>query len=94
MTENSYRKAPDVVVRRTAGEVILVPVRGSLAELQQIFVLNPVGECIWNALDGEATGKSLIQAVVDRFEVDWNRASFDVNEFIQTLHALGLLEVN
>ena len=50
-----YARTPDIVPRQIAGDTILVAVRGELARLERIFVLNTVGEYVWAVLDGKKT---------------------------------------
>lgn len=91
--EKIYRQMPDVVTRKIAGEVFLVPVRGKLADLQQLFVLNRVGECVWEHLDGSRTREEMVTLIFDQFEVDEERAGADFDEFLARLREAGLVEV-
>ena len=77
-----FSRLPDIVPREIAGETILVPVRGELARLDRIFVLNSLGEFIWHALDGHATIAEISAAIVDAFEVDADVANDDLIEFV------------
>lgn len=87
-----FQRSPDVVRREIAGEVILVPVRGKVADLQNLYVLNPVADCIWEHLDGDRTPGDITAAVVERFEVAWDEAASDVDEFVDRLREAGLVE--
>jgi hypothetical protein len=88
----AFRQARDVVRRRIADEVFLVPVRGRLAEIKRMFVLNPVGECIWDHLDGTRSRDEIVAAVLERFDVDKLQAASDVDEFLAELEGLDLAE--
>jgi hypothetical protein len=85
-----YRRTDQVVRREIAGEVLLVPVRGELAQLQQMFVLNPVGEFIWSRLDGERGVEALVAELVDAFEVSAEQAHSDIEAFLSRLSEAGL----
>lgn len=87
-----YRKRDGVLARRIAGEAMLVPIRGELARLQCIFSLTPVGEFIWEKLDGQRTHFELLNAVVAEFEVDAPTAEADLSEFVASLLAEDLVE--
>ena len=50
-----FIKNEEVISRKIAGETILVPVRGRLADMRRIFTLNPVAEYIWHRIDGKNT---------------------------------------
>jgi hypothetical protein len=86
------RRIQDVVVREIAAEVFLVPIRGRLADLDELFVLNSVGQWVWKRLDGTVSAAELAEEVSARFEVEVDEARYDVTAFIDELEAAGLLE--
>ena len=86
------RRLQDVIVREIAGEVFLVPIRGRLADLQELFVLNDVGEWVWQHLDGAFSADELADGLADAFEVTSEDALADVEAFLGELHEAGLLE--
>ncbi len=86
-----FRQRQEMVTREIAGEVILVPVSGKLAQLQQIFVLNPVGAYIWGQLDGERDLAAIRQGLVDSFEVATPEAEADLFEYLGALEGAGLV---
>lgn len=73
---------------RIGGELVLVPLDGSGADLDRVLNLNEVGAFIWERLDGVATGADVVEAVVARFEVEHAAAEADYLEFIGRLVAL------
>ena len=85
-----YRRQTDIVPRVIAGDTILVPVRGELARLDRIFVLNAVGEHIWDMLTGEHDVGAITESVVEAFEIDRPTAASDVAEFLADLEEAGL----
>jgi hypothetical protein len=88
----SPRRIQEVVVREIAGEVFLVPIRGRLADMDELFVMNSIGQFIWRRLDGNASAADLTEAVSASFEVQFDEAHSDVVAFIAELEAAGLLE--
>ena len=86
-----FRPQPDIMPREIAGETILVPVRGELAQMRQIFVLNPVAEYIWKNLDGERSAALILSGIVESFAVDEDTARTDMLEFLAELEAAGLI---
>jgi hypothetical protein len=86
-----FRRLPDIVPREIAGETLLVPVRGELAQMKQIFVLNPVAEHIWHNLDGSRSAESIVSDVVKDFEIDEETARSDLLEFLAELEEAGLI---
>ncbi|MBI9082900.1 MAG: PqqD family protein [Desulfobacterales bacterium] len=88
MKEKTYDKRPDIIFREVAGENLLVPIRGDLADMRRIFSINAVGGCVWELLDGQRSMKRIVEAVCDRFDApDPDQVKADVLAFVS-----GLLE--
>lgn len=91
MTTKIFNRRTDVVFREVAGENLLVPIRGELADLQRIFSVNAVGGCIWELLDGRRSLAAVTDAVCRRFDgFDPARVESDVADFVQDLVAAKL----
>jgi hypothetical protein len=88
-----YARVPDIVPRQIAGDTILVAVRGELARLERLHVLNTVGEHIWGLLDGRRTVAEVSADVIKTFDVDDATAIEDVTEFLADLEDAGLATV-
>jgi len=81
----------DVVSRKIAGELFLVPVKGRMADMENIFTLTAVAEYIWERLDGRKSLDEILNNVVDRFDVEHEQAESDIREFIVELMGAGLI---
>jgi hypothetical protein len=77
------------VTRRIAGETILVPVTGHVAELDSIYTLNEVGSFIWHLIDGRRSARAIAEAVSAEYDVSLEQALLDVDELLTTLEAKG-----
>lgn len=86
-----YSPAPGVVLREVAGERLLIPVKGHIADLRIIYSLDEVGACIWNTLCDGGDMEDIVAAVTAEFEVEQNDCRHDVMEFMERLYASGLL---
>lgn len=53
---------------------------------------NPSGAMLWRALAGGATRDSLVEMLVDAFDVDAGTAGRDVDRYLADLESRGLLE--
>ena len=89
--EKVYRKSPDIVARKIAGELLLVPVKGKIADMKRIFALSPVGEMIWQELDAQKNLNDIRDQVVSCFDVTAEKAMTDIEEFIAELVQAGLI---
>ncbi len=87
-----YCKKEEVVSREIAGETILVPVHGKLADMQKIFSLNQTAEYIWQNLSGEKKLNDILEGVLSQFDVNKNKAEKDILEFITELISANLIE--
>jgi methyltransferase-like protein len=80
-----------MVGRRIGDEYVLVPLAGRGADLDSILNLNRVAAFVWEQLDGKRTGAAVVDAVVERFEVERERAEKDTIELLDTLLELAAI---
>lgn len=93
MAEGAILRVADAIVRRdVAGETFLVPIRGHVADLQELFIVNELGGWLWDRLDGRRRVDDLVADVVSEFEVSEQQARQDVSLFVQQLTEAGLIE--
>lgn len=89
-TSGRYRRAKDVVLRRIAGETLLVPICNRLADLACVYVLHGSGEFLWERMDGTRSREDLVRELVDQYEVPESEAGADVDAFLAELAEAGL----
>lgn len=89
--EKRYAHAPDVIDREIAGEVILVPIRDNVGDLEHIYTLNETAAWIWALLDGTRTLADVRQAMVAEFEVEDEQAGTDLLALVEELSGLGVI---
>ena len=87
-----FRRRDRIAGRRIAGESFLIPVCGKPVDMENIFVLNPLADFIWQRLDGEHTLETVIADIVGEYEVQREQASADAFELIDRLLANNLIE--
>lgn len=80
----------DIVSRNIAGETILVPIRGNLADMQNIFTINKIGAFIWERLDGKRPLSETLESLLDHFDVSSQEAQNDILVFIAQVLETGL----
>ncbi|MGD9874952.1 MAG: PqqD family protein [Kiritimatiellia bacterium] len=88
---DKFKKADHVISRSVAGEELLIPVCGKLADLQRIFAVNPVAKFVWDLLDEKRDAESLAAAVTVEFDVGADEAAGDVRDFLDSLMQAGLI---
>ncbi len=82
----------EVVARKVAGEDLLIPIRGRLADMQRIFALDPVAAYIWSQLDGSRSLEVILRGVLESFDVTESRARKDMESLVRQLEENGLIE--
>ena len=80
-----FSQDPTFVYRRIADECLLVPIRHQVADLQYIYVLNPVANRIWELLDGKRTMAEVRDRLFEEFEVSSQELEQDLLEFAEKL---------
>ena len=87
-----FRKSKTVVERKIRGEHILVPVAGTMEQLDSIYTLNPTGSLVWeNAVAGK-TKDDICVTLMAEFDVDAQTAHRDVLRTLEELSGIGALE--
>jgi hypothetical protein len=83
--EETWARSERMVGRRIGDEYVLVPLAGRGADLDSILNLNRLAAFVWEQLDGARTGAGVVDAVVERFDVERKRAEADYLELLDTL---------
>ena len=91
--EPRYVRATGVILRRVAGEPLLVRVAGRsplpASRGADLLVLNEAGERIWEWLGEPRTGSELAQNLIVEFDVSHDTAYADVLEFLGSMQEFG-----
>ena len=88
----TFQRAGDLVQREIAGETLLVPIRGNLADMERIFSLSPVGAFVWERIDGRTPLSAICDQVLEAFSVDLGTARADIADFVGQLRSARLIE--
>ncbi len=80
-----YTHSKNIVSRKIAGEVILVPIRTRIADMNYLYTLNPTAARIWQLLDGQTSLEAVSAAICQDFAIDPQTARTDLEEVIQEL---------
>jgi hypothetical protein len=85
------RKA-DFMMQNVGSENLLVPLGAQVMNLNGLITLNDTAAYAWELLAEERSLDELAVALVERFDVDLERARVDVQTFVDEITRLGLLE--
>lgn len=81
----------ELIKREIAGDTILVPVGKSVYDSNGLFVLNELGDFIWNLLPEAADENDILEAVLKCYDVSHEEARKDIDEFLNKLKEMEIL---
>ena len=89
--EKCPQKDPNIVSRMIADEVILVPIRQNVGDLESFYTLNEVGAFIWDLINGKRQAKDIKEMLIEEFEVSEEEAGENLIEFIKQLEEISAI---
>ena len=92
MTEKRYQRNEDFIFRKIVEEIILVPIKQNVAEMEAVFTLNEVGAFLWEQLGQPRSLSELHNAVLDEFEADPAIVLEDIEAFLNEAEAFGAVK--
>jgi|SRR5271168_724059 hypothetical protein len=75
----------EVVSRQIEGELIIVPIRRGVGNLNSLYTLNGVGSVLWDYLAEGRSVAEMVHRVCEEFEVSEETARTDIQEFLDSL---------
>lgn len=86
-----YRKSENVVERRIRGEHVLVPIMGSLEQLDSIYTLNETAGQVFTRAAAGTELPDIAQGLVALYHVSPAQAQEDVARVVRDLVHIGAL---
>lgn len=88
------KKKKGFVLRRIAGEAVIVGESLDLIDFDSLVSLNPSAACVWEALGEEEAfdAPAVAHVLTDRYEVDAAVALHDAEELLNGWLEAGILE--
>jgi hypothetical protein len=75
----------EVVSRQIEGELVIVPIRRGVGDLNSLYTLNSVGSILWEFMTESHTVPEMVNRVCDEFEVTSIKAQADIQEFLGSM---------
>lgn len=75
----------EVVSRQIEGELIIVPIRRGVGDLNSLYTLNPVGSVLWEFMTEGHTLAEMVGRVCEEFDVTTTEAQADIEGFLSSL---------
>jgi hypothetical protein len=83
--EVRFIRNQEVVSRKIEGELIIVPIRSGVGDLNSLYTLNPVGSVLWDFMTEGHTVGEMVERVCNEFEVTTTQAEKDIQAFLDSL---------
>lgn len=82
-------RSQEVVFRRVDNESVFVPIRGSAADLQNIYTANTTGARVWELVDDARTVDDIADVIAAEYDVAPETARCDTRDFLAQLTEAG-----
>jgi hypothetical protein len=87
------KRKEDFLLQNVGGQDLLIPLGAKVLDMNGMVVFNPTGRYIWELLAEDRSLEDLVTAVVERFEVEPDRAGADVRAFVGDLAQQGCIDI-
>lgn len=85
------KRSENFLLRDVAGTLVIVPVGAAVSAFPGMITLNDTAAYLWELLEQEQTVASLAAGLMDRYEVDKEKATADVEAFLEKLKPTGAI---
>ncbi len=76
------------VARQVAEELVIVPLSGNVAQMNELFTLNETGKFIWENISEEMNANQISELMTVEFDIDEMTARRDVETFLSNMDIL------
>ena len=90
--DRRFVRNKNFIFRQIVEEMVLVPIRQNVADLDSIYTLNELGVFIWVRLETPISAAELQDDILEDFDVDAATVQSDLTIFIQELERIGAVE--
>ena len=94
MKPNDHRfvRNKNFIFRQIVEEMVLVPIRQNVADLDSIYTLNELGAFIWERLETPTSTAELQDDILEDFDVDAATVQSDLAIFMEELERIGAVD--
>ena len=80
-----FQKKSQFVTRKVGNEMVLVPLKDNIANMNEMFTMNEVASVIWESIDGRNNENVILTSVIKAFDIDLETAAADYDSFLESL---------
>ena len=82
----------DLILRNLAGEYVLMPTGAAIKDFHGTVVMNELSAFVWEKLKAPADRLELLDAILEKYDVDKATAAADLDALMERFEALEILE--
>lgn len=90
--DRRFVRNKNFIFRQIVEEMVLVPIRQNVADLDSIYTLNELGAFIWERLETPTSASDLQDDILEDFDVDAATVQSDLAVFMEELERIGAVE--
>ena len=83
-----YKIKTKFVAREVGNEMILVPLTGNVAQMNELFTLNETARFIWQNTKENTTFADIENLMTSEFDIDPETAKVDIEKFMKLLESM------
>ena len=80
-------------LRQVAGTWVVLPLAQATLDFNGMLTLNDSGRFLWNLLVNGSTKEALATALTEEYDVSYEEALADVDEYVEKLKSAGCIDV-
>lgn len=82
----------DFILRKIAGEYMLMPAGNQIKNFQGMIVMNEMSAFVWEKLQVPTTRDTLLAEILAEYEIDEQTAAADLEPLLDELNRYGVIE--
>ena len=87
-----YKKNPDFIARKIAGEIVLIPLQRKIDDIKSIYNLNEMACDFWEQIDGRTSLEQIRRKLLGIYEVETATLDQDLQSFIEQLVEINAIQ--
>ena len=88
-----YKLKSGFIIREIGNQIMAVPVGKQTTEIHGMIALSESAKLLWEALEKGSTVENLANILIDNYDVEYDVAKKDAENFVNSLTNQGALEL-
>lgn len=83
---------PGFILKEVAGNYVVIALQDTL-DFNKVITINETGAFIWDKISKDFDREEIISDIMKEYGIDQDTATFDFDEFVNSLQSAGILEM-